>query len=110
MIIDMFDEIGSPKPLELQSAMGLEQLKKLPQWILLDVRIVSRKSFQNMTNIYVHQQPQIRSCWFGFMTVKIISLKELVEYREHKTQDHISQVTVYIIQHIRNMLLNMKTL
>ena len=92
----VFDEIGfNLKPLELQSAMGLEQLKKLPA-----MDSARRKNFLRLKEIFSKYDeyfmlpsatPKSDPCWFGFMmTVKDnnkFKKQELVEYlEEHKIQ------------------------
>lgn len=72
----VFDEIGyNLKPLDLQAAMGLQQLKKLP-----DMDAARRKNFMEYTQLFKAYeehfhlpQPTEHSdpCWFGFLlTVK----------------------------------------
>ncbi len=79
MIIDMcFDEIGfNLKPLEIQAAIGLEQLNKLAE-----MDSARRKNFTSSTRrifskydeyfMLPSKQPEKSDpCWFGFlMTVK----------------------------------------
>ena len=92
----VFDEIGfNLKPLELQSAMGLEQLKKLPA-----MDSARRKNFLRLKEIFSKYDeyfmlpsatPKSDPGWFGFMmTVKDnnkFKKQELVEYlEEHKIQ------------------------
>jgi len=70
----VFDEIGfNLKPLEIQGAMGLEQIKKLPE--LEDAR---RKNFTKLKKIfkpyetYLHLPEATEKsdpCWFGFMII-----------------------------------------
>jgi CDP-4-dehydro-6-deoxyglucose reductase, E1 len=72
----VFDEIGyNLKPLDLQAAMGLQQLKKLP-----DLDAARRKNFLRLHNIFKPYEKYLHlpeatdkadPCWFAFlMTVK----------------------------------------
>ena len=72
----VFDEIGyNLKPLDLQAAIGLEQIKKLPM-----LESARRKNFARLTEIfskygeYFHLPVAMEKsdpCWFGFLlTVK----------------------------------------
>jgi CDP-6-deoxy-D-xylo-4-hexulose-3-dehydrase len=87
----VFDEIGyNLKPLDLQAALGLEQIKKLPE--LDEAR---RKNFNLLSEIfepykkYLHlPKPTEKAdpCWFGYlMTVRTdapFSKQELVSWLE----------------------------
>jgi len=72
----VFDEIGyNLKPLDLQAAMGLEQMKKLPE-----MDAARRENFKKLSAIfepysqYFHLPRATKNadpCWFGYlMTVK----------------------------------------
>jgi len=87
----VYDEIGyNLKPIEVQCAMGLEQLKKLPE-----IHKLRRRNYQLLFNIYEHYEEffhlpraQINSdpSWFAFpLTIRKsapFSRTELVEYLE----------------------------
>jgi CDP-6-deoxy-D-xylo-4-hexulose-3-dehydrase len=73
----VFDEIGyNLKPLELQSAMGLEQIKKLPE--MDKARRDNHKALYNIFNKYKQwfHMPDAEEgadpCWFAFL----LTLKE----------------------------------
>jgi len=87
----VFDEIGyNLKPLDLQAAMGLEQIKKLPQ---LDA--ARRKNFEYLRNIFKPYEQYFHlpvatekadPCWFAFLlTLKKdspFSRNDIVTYLE----------------------------
>lgn len=87
----VFDEIGyNLKPLDLQAAMGLEQLKKLPE-----MDAARRENFKKLSaifepyNQYFHLPRATKNadpCWFGFlMTVKPnapFTKEDIVRYLE----------------------------
>ena len=92
----VFDEIGyNIKPLDLQAAMGLEQIKKLPE-----MDEARRKNFQRLSKIFEPYKKyfylpkateKADPCWFGFlMTVKPtapFSKEDIVRHLEgHKIQ------------------------
>jgi len=92
----VFDEIGyNIKPLDLQAAMGLEQIKKLPE-----MDEARRKNFQRLSEIFAPYKKyfylpkateKADPCWFGFlMTVKPtapFSKEDIVRHLEgHKIQ------------------------
>lgn len=58
------------RPLEMSGAIGLEQLKKLPE--MIDVRRQNAQVFQSLFQNYPHlgiQQELGRSSWFGFSLI-----------------------------------------
>jgi CDP-6-deoxy-D-xylo-4-hexulose-3-dehydrase len=72
----VFDEIGyNLKPLDLQAAMGLEQIKKLPE-----MDQARRDNFNKLTNIFSKYEEYFHlpkateksdPCWFGYvLTIK----------------------------------------
>jgi CDP-6-deoxy-D-xylo-4-hexulose-3-dehydrase len=89
----VFDEIGyNLKPLDLQAAMGLEQLKKLPE--LEEAR---RNNFDKLFDIFDKYQDYFMlpkateksdPCWFGFLLLikdnEHFSKQDFVDYMEFK--------------------------
>ena len=87
----VYDEIGyNLKPIEIQCAMGLEQLKKLP-----DIHKLRRRNYQLLFNIYNHYeeffhlpraQEHADPSWFAFpITIRKdapFTRAELVDYLE----------------------------
>jgi CDP-6-deoxy-D-xylo-4-hexulose-3-dehydrase len=87
----VYDEIGyNLKPIEMQCAMGLEQLKKLPE-----IHALRRRNYQLLLNIYSHYEeffyvPRAQAnadpSWFAFpLTIKPdapFTRAELVDYLE----------------------------
>ena len=88
----VFDEIGyNIKPLELQAAMGLEQLKKLPA--LDEAR---RKNFNRLSKIfepyakYCHlPRPTEKAdpCWFAFL----LTIKDDAPFAREDLVQHLEQ-------------------
>lgn len=86
----VFDEIGyNLKPLDLQAAMGLQQLKKLP-----DLDAARRKNFKRMKEIfepyaeYLHlpeATDKADPCWFAFL----MTVKEDAPFKRHKLVAHL---------------------
>ena len=89
----VFDEIGyNLKPLDLQAAMGLEQLEKLPA-----MEEARRKNFDSLKDIFSKYQdyfllPEATEkadpCWFGFLILvkqnEHFSKQDFVDYMEFK--------------------------
>jgi len=89
----VFDEIGyNLKPLDLQAAMGLEQLKKLPA-----LEQARRDNFNKLYSIFEKYQdffalPKATEksdpCWFGFLLLvkenEHFSKQDFVDYMEYK--------------------------
>lgn len=87
----VFDEIGyNLKPLDIQGAMGLEQLKKLPA-----MDLARRENFDKLKKIFLKYEDYFHlpyatqdsdPCWFGFLlTLKKnspFSKQEFVDYLE----------------------------
>ena len=86
----VFDEIGyNLKPLDLQAAMGLQQLKKLPE---LDA--ARRKNFKRMKEIfepyaeYLHlpeATDKADPCWFAFL----MTVKKDAPFKRHRLVAHL---------------------
>ena len=86
----VFDEIGyNLKPLDLQAAMGLQQLKKLPE---LDA--ARRKNFKRMKDIfepykqYFHLPEATEKadpCWFAFL----MTVREDAPFKRHQIVTHL---------------------
>jgi CDP-6-deoxy-D-xylo-4-hexulose-3-dehydrase len=86
----VFDEIGyNLKPLDLQAAMGLQQLKKLP-----DLDAARRKNFKRMKEIfepyseYLHLPEATEKadpCWFAFL----MTVKESAPFKRHQLVSHL---------------------
>tara|TARA_B100001094_G_scaffold153299_1_gene148333 strand:+ start:3857 stop:5188 length:1332 start_codon:yes stop_codon:yes gene_type:complete len=86
----VFDEIGyNLKPLDLQAAMGLQQLKKLPE---LDA--ARRKNFNRMKDIfepykqYFHLPEATEKadpCWFAFL----MTVREDAPFKRHQIVTHL---------------------
>ena len=86
----VFDEIGyNLKPLDLQAAMGLQQLDKLPA---LDA--ARRKNFKRMTEIfepyaeYLHlpkATDKADPCWFAYL----MTVKEDAPFKRHQLVSHL---------------------
>jgi CDP-6-deoxy-D-xylo-4-hexulose-3-dehydrase len=87
----VFDEIGyNLKPLDLQAAMGLEQLKKLPE-----MEEARRRNFDKLYQIfekyekYFHLPVATKNsdpCWFGFLLIaksdNPFSKQDFIDYME----------------------------
>ena len=86
----VFDEIGfNIKPLDLQGAIGLQQLKKLPQ---LDS--ARRKNFKRLHDIFSKYEQYFHlpeateksdPCWFGFL----LTLKDGAPFSKSKFVQHM---------------------
>ena len=86
----VFDEIGyNLKPLDLQAAMGLQQLEKLPN---LDA--ARRKNFKRMTEIfepyaeYLHlpkATDKADPCWFAYL----MTVKDDAPFKRHQLVAHL---------------------
>ena len=86
----VFDEIGyNLKPLDLQAAMGLQQLKKLPE---LDA--ARRKNFNRMKDIFKPYKqyfylPEATEkadpCWFAFL----MTVREDAPFKRHQIVTHL---------------------
>tara|TARA_R100001079_G_C4451090_1_gene153772 strand:+ start:2698 stop:4035 length:1338 start_codon:yes stop_codon:yes gene_type:complete len=86
----VFDEIGyNLKPLELQGAIGLEQIKKLPT-----LEQARRDNFKKLINVFkkyeeffILPKKTKRSdpCWFGFMPI----LKDNEFFNRHQFIDYL---------------------
>ena len=91
----VFDEIGyNLKPLELQAAMGLQQLKKLP--MLDDAR---RKNWQRLRSIfepyeeYFHlprATPKADPCWFAFL----LTVREGTSFEREDIVSHLEEAKI----------------
>ena len=89
----VYDEIGyNLKPIELQCAIGLEQLKKLPE-----IHALRRRNYQLLLNIYEQYeeffhlpraQPNSDPSWFAFpLTIRQgapFTRNDIVDYLEEK--------------------------
>lgn len=86
----VFDEIGyNLKPLDLQAAMGLQQLEKLPE---LDA--ARRHNFERMTKIfepyaeYLHLPKATEKsdpCWFAYL----MTVKDDAPFKRHQLVAHL---------------------
>jgi len=86
----VFDEIGyNIKPLDLQAAMGLEQIKKLPE-----MEQARRDNFDILTSIfepyseYLHLPVATEKsdpCWFGFL----VTVKDGSPFTKQQLVDHL---------------------
>ena len=86
----VFDEIGyNLKPLDLQAAMGLQQLEKLPE---LDA--ARRRNFERMTEIfepyaeYLHLPRATEKsdpCWFAYL----MTVKDDAPFKRHQLVAHL---------------------
>ena len=86
----VFDEIGyNLKPLDLQAAMGLQQLEKLP-----DLDAARRKNFKRMTEIfepyaeYLHLPKATEKsdpCWFAYL----MTVKDDAPFKRHQLVAHL---------------------
>ena len=91
----VFDEIGyNLKPLDLQAAMGLEQLKKLPE---LDS--ARRKNWTRLRDIFVPYEQYFHMpsptdkadpCWFAFL----LTIKEDAPFSRFDIVDHLESAKV----------------
>jgi len=91
----VFDEIGyNLKPLDLQAAMGLEQLKKLPE---LDS--ARRKNWERLRAIfepyeeYFHlpvATPKADPCWFAFL----LTIKKDAPFTRFDIVDHLESAKI----------------
>ena len=91
----VFDEIGyNLKPLDMQAAMGLQQLKKLP--MLDDAR---RKNFAKLSNIfqpyaeYFHMPVTTEKadpCWFAFL----LTIKEDAPFSRSDIVSHLEGLKI----------------
>jgi len=85
----VFDEIGyNIKPLELQAAIGLEQIKKLPE-----MDRARRENFEKLSAMFKPYEEyfllpkateKADPCWFGFM----LSVKENDKFSKKDLVDH----------------------
>ena len=91
----VFDEIGyNLKPLDLQGAMGLEQLKKLPA-----MDSARRENFTKLKNIFLKYEKYFHlpyatknsdPCWFGFLlTLKKDCVFDKQEFVNHLEKNKI---------------------
>lgn len=86
----VFDEVGyNLKPLEMQGAIGLQQLKKLP-----DFESARRKNFNLLTQIfepyeeYFHVPMATENsdpCWFSYL----LTVKESAPFTKQQMVDHL---------------------
>lgn len=86
----VFDEIGyNLKPLDLQAAIGLEQINKLPQ---LDQ--ARRHNFKKINNIFVKYEKYFHipkatdksdPCWFGYL----VTLKDDCPFTKQEIVDYL---------------------
>jgi len=88
----VYDEIGyNLKPIELQCAMGLEQIKKLPE-----IHALRRRNYQLLFDIYAKYEeffhlprPQANSdpSWFGFP----ITLRKGIPFNRNDFVDYLEE-------------------
>ena len=88
----VFDEIGyNIKPLDLQAAMGLQQLEKLPQ-----MESARRKNFEALQNIFKPYEEYFHlpvatdksdPCWFAYL----LTLKENAPFKRHRFISHLEK-------------------
>jgi CDP-6-deoxy-D-xylo-4-hexulose-3-dehydrase len=88
----VFDEIGfNLKPLELQAAIGLQQLKKLP-----DMDQARRLNFRRLKKIFSKYEeyfllpeatPKSDPCWFGFM----LTVKKNEDFTKQDLVNHLEK-------------------
>ena len=103
----VFDEIGyNLKPLDLQAAMGLEQLKKLPE-----MEAARRENFKKLYSIFEKYEDYFHlpkatdkadPCWFGFLLlVKENSnftkqdFVDFMEYNKIQTRSYFTGNALY---------------
>jgi CDP-6-deoxy-D-xylo-4-hexulose-3-dehydrase len=91
----VFDEIGyNMKPIDMQAAIGLQQLKKLP-----DLDAARRKNFKRLTEIfkpysaYFHLPKATKKadpCWFAYL----LTIKESAPFTRDDIVTHLEQAKI----------------
>lgn len=91
----VFSEIGyNIKPLELQAAMGLEQIKKLPE-----MEKARRDNFKTLKNIFSKYEQFFHlpvateksdPCWFGFL----LTVKDGSPFSKQDLVDHLEEAQI----------------
>ena len=104
----VFDEIGyNLKPLDLQAAMGLEQLKKLPE-----MESARRENFDKIYSIFEKYEDHFHlpkatekadPCWFGFLLLvkdnDSFTKQDFVDYMEYNKIQTRSYFTGNVLYH-----------